>query len=47
MELRAVLNRYDSTDHTGTPRTTSTTLWISFPALDALPEIILTGEGAQ
>ena len=47
LELRAILRRYDGVDHTGTPRTTSTTLWISFPELEALPEIILTGEGVQ
>ena len=47
MEIRAVCYRYDGMDHTGTPRPTSQTLWLSFPELDTLPEIILTGEGAQ
>ena len=47
MELRTVMYRYDGMDHTGTPRITSTTLWISFPELDTLPEIELTGEEVQ
>ena len=47
MEIRAVCRRYDGIDHTGTPRTTTTTLWISFPELDTLPEIAFTGEGVQ
>ena len=47
MEIRAVCHRYDGMEHTGTPRTTTTTLWISFPELDTLPEIALTGDGIQ
>ena len=47
MEIRAVCRRYDTMEHTGTPRTTTATLWISFPQLDTLPEIALTGDGVQ
>ena len=47
MELQAVLYLYDELDHTGSRRAVSNTLWISFPDYDTLPEIVLTGAGAQ
>lgn len=47
MEIRAVFYRYDDLEHTGTPRQTSSTMWISFPALDTLPEVVFKGEGIQ
>ncbi|RKI66410.1 hypothetical protein D7V91_12405 [bacterium 1xD42-67] len=47
MEIRAVCYRFDGMDHTGTSRLTSSTLWISFPAMDTLPEIVFEGEGIQ
>ena len=47
MEFRAVLRRTDDPDSTSSERETSATLWISFPELDSLPEIVLTEEGIQ
>ena len=47
MEIRAVCRRFDEVDHAGTSRLTSSTLWISFPELETLPEIAFQGEGIQ
>ncbi len=47
MEIRALCRRFDGMEHTGTSRLTSTTLWISFPELETLPEIEFKGEGIQ
>ena len=46
-ELQVELYRYDGAEHSGTPRLTSDTLWISFPDYNTLPEIVLTGSGMQ
>lgn len=40
-EIMAKMYRYDTIDHTGTPRITSTTLWYGTPSYDSMPEIIL------
>lgn len=40
-EIMAKMYRYDTTEHTGTPRVTSTTLWYGTPSYDSMPEIIL------
>ena len=40
-EIMAKMYRYDTIDHTGERRTTSTTLWYTTPSYDSMPEIIL------
>lgn len=40
-EIMAKMYRYDTIEHTGTPRVTSTTLWYGTPSYDSMPEIIL------
>ena len=45
-ETMAKMYRYDTVNHTGTPRVTSTTLWYSTPSYDSMPEIILS-QGAR
>ncbi len=47
MELRAVLRRTDDPNSSASARVTSQTLWTSFPELETLPQIALTGEGVQ
>ena len=47
MELRVVLRRTDDPNSSASARVTSQTLWTSFPELETLPQIALTGEGVQ
>ena len=41
VEMMAKMYRYDTIDHEGTPRITSTTLWYGTPSYDSMPEIFL------
>ena len=47
VEIRAVLHRADDPDSADKGRTTSQTLWVTFPLYNTLPEIVLTGGGIQ
>lgn len=40
-EIMAKMYRYDTINHTGESRITSTTLWYTTPSYDSMPEIIL------
>ena len=40
-QIMAKMYRYDTIDHTGTPRITSTTLWYTTPSYDSMPKITL------